>query len=362
MTDVQKFFSKKSNTLRDVIAVIDNNEKGIAVVVDDNERLLATITDGDIRRALLAGLSLDDSVDASLRLRDAGGPYRPVSASSDSSDGKLLEIMRQEMVAHVPLVSGEGRVVRVVSRLDLAESQSGAPQAVVMTGGLGQRMRPLTDSLPKPMLPLAGKPILEHTIARLKAAGISHVSFTTHYRGDVIEDHFGDGARHDMKFSYFNEDEPLGTAGSIGHLDSDADPLLVINGDIVTGMNVEAMFAFHEEQTATLTVAVKEEVIKFPFGVITQTDGIVSSIDEKPESQVFINAGIYLLSREARLSIPRDRKYDMTDLIADLIKQGKRVACFPIHEYWIDIGQMSDYEKAQLDHAVTGANNTDEAE
>ena len=351
MTEILNFLTNREDSLRDVISLIDRNELGIAVVVDESGHLQATITDGDVRRALLAGLSLDDSVESSLRLRDAQGPPTPVFADSTTSDGELLEIMRRDEVSHIPVTDETGRVVRVATRLELMEHQSNVPQAVVMAGGFGKRLRPLTEKLPKPMLLLDGKPILEHSISHLKSAGVSEVMFTTHYRGDVIENHFGDGTERQMKYSYFNEQEPLGTAGAIGQLNSDADPLLVLNGDIVTEMNVEAMLSFHEEQSATMTIAVKEEVINFPFGVVTQQAGVVTSVDEKPESQVFVNAGIYLLSKEAQRSIPQGRKYDMTDLISDLIERGDKVACFPIYEYWIDVGRMSDYEQAQRDRS-----------
>ena len=224
-------------------------------------------------------------------------------------------------------------------------------QAVVMAGGFGTRLSPLTDELPKSMLPVGDRPILEIIIEQLRQSGISRVNLATHYKKDIIARHFGDGQAFGVEIQYVEEDQPLGTAGALSLLAASDEPMLVINGDILTHVNFRNMLEFHREHQADMTVAVRHHEYQLPYGVVT-TDGLkIKSISEKPMVRHLINAGIYLLHPSVRQYIPSGQRYDMPDLIEKLLEDGRRVVSFPIGEYWIDIGQAEDYQKARADVA-----------
>jgi dTDP-glucose pyrophosphorylase/CBS domain-containing protein len=337
-------------SIRDVLACIDRNGEGIALVVTADARLLTTITDGDVRRAILDGVEPLAPVSV-LQQRRLSGPHPlPLTASSDTSPAELLRLMTQEGLRHVPLLDADGRVVGIGLLSELLKEHELPIRAVIMAGGLGKRMMPLTRDVPKPMLLLGGKPLLERIVAQLRDAGIRQVNVTTHYRGDVIQDHFGDGSEFGVEIQYVGEDRPLGTAGALAKLPRSREPLLVINGDIVTGLDFRAMLEFHHREHADMSVAVREQEWQIPYGVVdVQPDGQLRSIVEKPVQRYFINAGIYLLNPSVLQTIEADVACDMPELIARVVAEKRRVVCFPIREYWQDIGQLQDYEKVKSD-------------
>jgi NDP-sugar pyrophosphorylase family protein len=224
-------------------------------------------------------------------------------------------------------------------------------RAVVMAGGLGTRLRPLTEHLPKPLLPVGDRPLIEHILGQLHAGGVRHVSVTTHYKPDAIKEHLGDGRRFGVDIDYVTEDAPLGTAGALGMMPPWGSTLLVVNGDILTRMNYRAMLDFHREHRAVLTVGVRQYEMQVPYGVI-EADGVdVRAISEKPVLRFFVNAGVYLLEPELHPRLSTGTRTDMTEVIEDLVEAGDRVVSFPISEYWVDIGQLQDYEQAKADVA-----------
>ena len=220
-----------------------------------------------------------------------------------------------------------------------------------MAGGFGKRLMPLTEKCPKPMLPVNGKPILEHLVGKLRAAGIQHVSISTHYLAESIIDHFHDGKDFGVNIEYVGEDQPMGTAGALAKVAVGDLPLLVVNGDILTSIDFRAMLEFHREHSADMTVAVQQYEVRIPYGVITTNGVDAVRIVEKPTLRNFVNAGIYLVQPSVCKMVPPDRTFDMPDLITSLISAQKRVICFPIHEYWLDIGHMEQYERASTDAA-----------
>lgn len=329
-------------SIRGVMAGI-GNAHGIALVVDEHRRLLGTVTDGDIRRAILAGVDLDQEVSALLNKR------RPLTAPMGTPGSRLLQMMNEAELRHIPLVNEEGQVEDVAVLEELVRDYELPLTAVVMAGGFGTRLRPLTEDLPKPMLPLGDRPLLEHLIDQLRKSGIRRLNITTHYKGEVIEDHFKDGRDFGISIRYVDEERPLGTAGALSLLDAHDEPVLVINGDIVTRVDLRAMLDFHLEHCADMTVAVHQYEFQVPYGVV-ELDGVdVCGISEKPIKRFMINAGIYLLSPAACRRVPPGHRYDMTDLIRDLTAEGRRVIGFPIQEYWIDVGRLEDYKRAQSD-------------
>ena len=221
-----------------------------------------------------------------------------------------------------------------------------------MAGGYGKRLMPLTESVPKPMLPVNGRPLLEHTLDKLRQSGIRSVNVATHHLSESIVKHFKDGSDFGVELQYFKETEPLGTAGGLAKMGSGPDPLLVINGDVLTSLDVRAMLDFHREHQALLTVGVRQYDIEVPFGVV-ETQGVqVVGIQEKPVLRHFINAGIYMADRSVCSLVPEGKRFDMPDLIKAVIQSGGRVISFPVREYWIYIGRIEQYQKAELDLAA----------
>ena len=336
------------SSIREVMACIERNGTGIALVADSKRRLIDTVTDGDIRRVVLAGMDLDLPVQA-LMERRAPVPYpTPLTAPVGTANAKLLRMMNEYTLRHIPIVDDTGRVVDMALLSDLVKESQLPLTAVVMAGGYGTRLRPLTKDLPKPMLPVGGRPLLELIIEQLRQAGIQRVNVATHHRAEKIIKHFGDGKAFGVEIKYVTEARPLGTAGALGLMEASNEPLLVINGDVLTRVDFRAMLDYHREHGADLTVAVRRYDWQMPYGVIECEGPRVRQVREKPLFGFLVNAGIYLLEPSVHHYIPQGR-FDMTDLIKRLLEDRRPVVSFPIIEYWLDIGQHEDYEQAQKD-------------
>ncbi|WP_323720982.1 nucleotidyltransferase family protein [Acetomicrobium sp.] len=346
---LESFLLKPSVSMHQVMALIDKNGKGIALIVDEKRRLLGTVTDGDIRRAILARMDLEKPV-SELLARKVNSPYpKPLAAPVGTDRLTLLQMMKEHGVRHIPLLDTNGCVADLVTLDDLLPDQVVSMQAVIMAGGLGKRLLPLTEDTPKPMLPVGGKPLMERIIEQLRGSGINRINISTYYKAEKIINYFGDGSRFGVKLNYINENQPLGTAGALGLIEGVEGPLLVINGDVISQVNYRAMVAYHQEHKADLTVAVSKYDLKVPYGVV-ESDGVfIREILEKPSFSFFVNAGIYLLEPSVYDYIPKNEHFDMTNLIECLIKARRAVVSFPIVEYWLDIGQHVDYYKAQED-------------
>jgi dTDP-glucose pyrophosphorylase len=336
-------------TLHDAMATIDRTAKGIVLVTDENRRLINTVTDGDIRRAILSGLDLNVSIRMLLERRPLTPYPQAITAPVGTSDAELIHLMNKHVIRHVPLLDDQDRVTDLALLADLVKEYAPPLRAVVMAGGLGKRLRPLTEDVPKPMLPVGGRPLMEHIIGQLCRAGIKQVSITTHYKPEAIVEHFGDGRGFGVQIDYMHEDRPLGTAGALGLMPPWNSTLLVVNGDILTRLNYQSMLAYHRENRAALTVAACQYDVQVPYGVLECDGPRVSRIQEKPTYRFFTNAGIYLVQPEVRQFLPNGQRYDMTDLIEALVAAGWSVMNFPILEYWLDIGQAEDYRQAQED-------------
>ena len=346
MTLDDSLFMGRDGTLRDAMRCIDANRTGIALVADGERRLLGTVTDGDIRRAILADIDLDTPLPGVLAARAEPAATAPAG----TGPAELLKLMADWEVRHLPLLDEAGRVVDVALLTDLVRDYELPIAAMVMAGGFGSRLLPLTQSTPKPMLPVGDRPVLEHIIDQLRVSGIRQVSVATHFRPEVISSHFGDGSRFGVEISYVHEDEPLGTAGALGLLDDGEEPLLVMNGDILTRINLQAMIEFHRDHRADMTVAVKREEIELPYGVVALAGEQVTDIEEKPVIRHFSSAGVYLVGQKARRLVEPGRPLDMPDLIREVVRSGGTVVGFPLREYWIDIGRIEEYDRARDDH------------
>ena len=349
MSDLNSLLVSPDQTIREVMACIDRNAKGIALVVDEERRLIGTLSDGDIRRAILAGTSLDTPANELLALK-ASSPYpEPITAPLGSQRSKLLEQMQEAGIRQIPLLDDEGRVADLVTLDELLPQQTLPIQAVIMAGGFGTRLHPLTEKLPKPMLPVGDRPLMEIIIDQLRQAGIRRVNIATHYLSEKIMTHFGDGQGFGVELNYVTEDRPLGTVGALGLMEPPDGPVLVINGDILTRVDFRAMLAFHRKHEADLTVAVRQYDLQVPYGVVESEGPRVRRVREKPMLQFLVSAGIYLLEPSVHRYIPNGESFDMTDLIEHLLDDGRTVVSFPVVEYWLDVGQLNDYQRAQDD-------------
>jgi dTDP-glucose pyrophosphorylase/CBS domain-containing protein len=336
------------HTLRDAVAMIDRTREGIALITDGSGRLIGTVTDGDIRRGLLSGVRLEEPL-ATLQQVRPDAPQRPVSARLGTGAAELIELMRQHQIRQIPLVDQQSRPIELRTLSDLQPELEAPFQALVMAGGLGRRLRPLTDEMPKPMLPVGGRPLMEHVIEQLRAAGIQRVNISTHYKPERIVEHFRDGQHFGVHVHYVTEERPLGTAGALALLERSREPVLVLNGDILTNIDYKAFFNYHCETGAVLTVGVRSYEVEVPYGVVESEGVHVRGLAEKPTLRFFVNAGMYVVGPAALERVPREQRFDMTDLIARLIAEGLPVVAFPIHEYWLDIGRHDDYHRAQND-------------
>lgn len=339
--DLKKYLAAPSDTIRKAIELIDRNKDGIVLVVE-KEKLVGTITDGDIRRFLLNGRSVEELCEKVMW-------KTPTTALAGSTPEELRALLKKYRLTSIPLVDKEHRPVGVVSFRDLWEQA--APEshfAVIMAGGEGKRLRPITESIPKPMIEVGGKPVLENIVTGLAKSGIKDIQISLNYRGDIIENHFGDGSRFGVSIGYLREEKKLGTAGALSLLPSlPARPFLVMNGDVMTNVNYQRMFEFHKQHRAAITVAATMYHFRIPYGVLETAGQFVMGLKEKPSQNFLCNAGIYIVDPEMVEMIPQDESYDMIHLMDAAMKEGLPVAAFPIHEYWLDIGQKEDLDKAR---------------
>jgi dTDP-glucose pyrophosphorylase len=341
-------------TLRDVVRVIERTRRLIAALVDADGRLKGVLSDGDIRRGILAGLELDSlAVNAMTREPIVG----PAAARSD----ELLAIMLSHGVAAIPLVDEAGRFVRVVQTFDFSViSQSwvggeGYVAAVIMAGGEGRRLLPLTLERPKPMINIGGVPLLERQIRAVVASGLKRIFIATYYLGHVIEAHFGDGSEFGAEISYLREPERMGTAGALSLLPRLADgPILVINGDVLTSSDFGKLLDFHRETQAFATIAAMIHRVEIPFGVLKVDGHRACAIEEKPSHSFLCNAGIYVLTPKVIGLVPPKVQIDMTEVMTRAIARGHRVTVFPLHEYWADIGDPGDLAQALQQFSKVG--------
>lgn len=331
--------------ISEVVAIIDRTALGLALVVDEVGRLRRTVTDGDIRRAMIAQTPFTGPISA----LPPGPADGPLTAPAGTLRHDLLHLMHDRRLRHVPLVNANGRVVDLVVLNDLMDETEPPFQAVLMAGGFGTRLRPLTETLPKPMLQVGDRPIIEHIVNQMRDCGIRRIDVTTHYLAEQIKSHLGDGQDFGVDISYVNELKPLGTAGALSLIERPNKTTLVMNGDVLTRIDFRAMYDFHRDRSADLTVALCPYSIKVPYGVAAFQGDYLTAIQEKPTFNYMINAGIYLLEGSVFEFIPRGRRFDMPSVIDALLAEKRSVAAFPIREYWLDIGQPDDYLRAQED-------------
>lgn len=329
-------------SLKGAIAAIDNSALRIAIVVDPDNRLLGTVTDGDVRRALLRNSPLD--IPVAEVMCDT-----PLAAERDWSRERVLAIMENSAILQMPVIDKQGRVVGLETLHGLLNKRQFSNPVLLMAGGFGSRLHPLTQNCPKPLLKVGDKPILEIILERCINAGFSQFYISTHYMSDMVRDHFGDGRRWGVSISYVHEDTPLGTAGALGLLPHDEihQPMLIMNGDVMTALNFAELLHYHEQHGSLATMCVREYEYQVPYGVIQSEGHLIRSMVEKPVHKYFVNAGVYVLSPDLIRTVSSGTPLDMPLLLEQAISAGQHVAMFPLHEYWLDVGRPDDFQRAQ---------------
>lgn len=342
----QVFLNNKAN-LKDAMKILNDFASRIVIIVEEsNNNLVGTITDGDIRRGLLRGLTLEASVVEVMNTS-------PVTASFSMNSDTIHNILRQEGILAIPIVDNNKKVVGLETIDSLDINSNSDVSVVLMAGGFGKRLYPLTNNLPKPMLTVGIKPILENIIENFVSQGFRNFYISTFYKSEIIKNHFKDGRHLAANIQYINEEEPLGTAGALWFLkDKIKTPFIVMNGDLLVKINFKHLIDFHLNYNALATMCVRESTYQVPYGVVTMDDVNILKIQEKPTYSYFINAGIYCLNNIVFDFFNKNQYINMPTLFQEIINAGKTVCAFPIHEYWVDIGSMDDYQKATLGYVT----------
>ena len=332
------------------IAVEQLNRVGIkiALVLDDNYRLLGTISDGDFRRGMLNGLSLEDTVEKIMN-------KNPLTVNEGTSRLEILKLMNDTKILQIPIVDKNNFIIGLHLWDDISVQVRYSNIMVIMAGGKGSRLHPQTENRPKPMLLVAGIPILEHIIKRARSQGFNHFIIAINYLGQIIEDYFKDGQKFGVKIDYLREDVPLGTAGALSLLSHKPErAFIVTNGDVITDINYSNFLDYHMVQNAAATVAVHTHEFQIPYGVL-QINGLeVESYEEKPIVSSFINAGVYALDPNILDFIKEPKFRDMPEILDISRDLNKKVIVYPLHESWIDIGRPIDLEIANKNNSREG--------
>lgn len=349
--DLSAFLVNRHTSLHDTLALIDANGAGIAVVAEPDGTFIDLATDGDIRRAILSGMHIDEPIQRVLDIKRATNSRAPITVKVDDPPALTLLLMERLDLHQMPVLDALGRIQKVVHRDSLAMRPRIEPghSAVVMAGGFGTRLRPLTERTPKPMLKVAGTPILEYSIRRLARSGIERIYVTVHYKSDQIVEHFGDGRRFGVDIEYVHETVPLGTAGSVGAVDHGGKSMVVMNGDVITDCDFRALVSFAASGGSDIAMAVTPYEVHVPYGVVGVEGTEVTDIQEKPVRRFYINSGIYVVSPAACALIPKGVRFDMTDLARVAVESGRRVNAYPMVEYWRDVGTVDDLQRVSVE-------------
>ncbi len=351
----EKALISKTSTIQDAIETIDQHRMQAAFIVDEERKLLGMVTDRDIRRGLLRRISLDAPITEIMN-------SSPTTVPEGMEHQQIINLLESTRFRHLPMIDSKGRVTNIVFLNDLPHTLHRDNWVVVMVGGFGSRLRPLTDDCPKPMLKVGNKPLLETILENFIQYGFHRFFLSVNYKSEIIENHFGDGTKWDVSIQYLREEQPLGTAGALSLLsEKPKSPLIIMNGDLLTKINFHQLMEFHVQHEASATMCVREYDFQVPYGVVSMDleKHEIRQISEKPVHRFFVNAGVYVLQPEVLSLIPSQEYYDMPTLFDQLIQQKFVTSAFPIREYWLDIGQKDDLIRANGEFAYIFSNNTE---
>ncbi|WP_420906588.1 nucleotidyltransferase family protein [Candidatus Magnetaquiglobus chichijimensis] len=335
---------RPDQSILEAVRVIDKGALRLALVTDAAEHLLGVVTDGDVRRALLKRVDMKEPVMTIMNIS-------PTFARPADSRERILAMMHAKRIEHVPIVDDEGRMMGLETMHNLSVPAPRDNWVVLMAGGLGSRLAPLTDVIPKPLLKVGSKPILEVILESFISHGFHRFFLSVNYRREMIKEYFGDGSAWGVEIVYLEENGRLGTAGSLSLFpEKPTQPFFVMNGDLLTRINFNHVLNFHLEHQSRATLCVRKVEQTVPYGVVRLDAHRLVTIEEKPVQEYFVNAGIYLLDPEVLPLIPPNQYFDMPTLFQAIIKQGETTAAFPFLDYWMDIGRMGDFRQACRDY------------
>lgn len=338
----RKLLVEPGLSLVDAVKRLDEGAKRILIVVDKHDRLIGTVTDGDIRRALIRQTELTAPISEIMNTN-------PKSATHAWSRLRLLSFMERTDLLQLPIVDEKNKVIGVTFLYELLKKPRIDNPVCLMAGGFGTRLKPLTDSCPKPMLTVGDKPILEIILERFIEAGFWRFYISTHYMANTIKGYFGNGSDRDVEINYLDEKEPLGTGGALSLLPKEEinAPLILMNGDLLTNLDFLSLLSHHELSQSKLTMCLREYEQQVPFGVVNTQKGEVKSIVEKPVNRYHVNAGIYVMEPSVIAGLEKSQYVDMPDVVNRLLKQKASIGYYEVSEDWLDIGRLDDFKKAQ---------------
>ncbi|MBT4408885.1 MAG: NTP transferase domain-containing protein [Bacteroidetes bacterium] len=344
MYKVNEIKISPDTSIRKALEIIDWGAMKIALITDENDKLIGTLTDGDIRRGLLQGMGMEDQIITIYN-------RTPIVCRITDPKEKVIQTAISRRIYQIPLVNDKGQVVKLAEIDHLIRKEKHPNTIVLMAGGMGRRLLPLTENPPKPMLQVGGRPILETLISRLQQQGFSNIIISINYKGEQIKEYFEDGRKFGVSITYLEEHQKMGTAGSLGLLKTTpGDPVMVMNGDILTNVNFENLLDFHNQAGAAATMCIREYGLEVPYGVVRLNQDNIIAIEEKPVQQFYVNAGIYVLNPSVISNIPKDQPIDMTQVFEKLVKSNAITVSFPIREFWMDIGKLEDYNRANNEY------------
>jgi dTDP-glucose pyrophosphorylase len=328
-----------SSSFKEVINSLDNSALQIVLVVEKN-KLVGVITDGDVRRHLLDEADLINSTSKKLMNTDF------ISVRQETDISEVRSLMKTHQIHQIPVLDEYRNLIGLHHIDHFDDSVSYSNSVIIMAGGLGQRLHPYTLDVPKPMLPVNGRPMIESLINKLSEQGFNNIYISINYKGEQIEDHFGDGSEFGVSINYLRESSPMGTAGSLSLVPNVDNSMLILNGDVVTNLDFSRVIRYHEKTSALATVCLRNHEVQIPYAVARSSGKSILELTEKPTISYPVNAGIYVLSPEALARIPKE-KFDMTELLDGMLDEGLTVNGFPMHEHWRDIGTPDDYKEVQ---------------
>jgi len=337
---LSKFVIPETATIRDAMSAINDNFREVVLVQNGAGAIIGVITDGDIRRGLLAGLSMEASA-ASVMSR------KFISVGQGAARAEVIDLMKALRIRQLPIITSAGSLLGIHFLEEIITPATVDNIAVIMAGGRGSRLRPITEKCPKPMVPVAGRPILEWIVLHLVGSGIRRIFLAINYLGHIVEEHFGDGTRFGCRIDYLREDKELGTGGALGLLRiTPEEPILVLNGDQLTRIDVQRFIERHRESGAAATMAVGSYQHEVPFGVVHEAGGYVTHLEEKPSLTMLVNRGMYVLEPSVLSAVPPDTFFPITELFERLIQSGRSVAVYLSDEDWLDVARPADLRKA----------------
>lgn len=340
MKDWKDISVTRIEPIQRALEILNRSGAKIVLVTDEHQKLIGTITDGDIRRGLLKGIQINQSVDFVMNVK-------PLSLPENSSRSEIIHLMREKSILQIPLIDTSGKICEVITLDEYLRIEKKENEVLLLAGGLGSRLSSLTANCPKSMLKIGNKPILETIIETFRDQGYHNFCLCVNYLSNVIVDHFKDGSEIGVKIRYIKEEKRLGTAGPLSlHEPINTLPIIVMNADLLTKINFNDLIKFHQSHSNDVTVCLRQYDVQIPFGVVSLENDRIKEIQEKPTKNYFVSSGIYVFKPEVLKYVPGDSFYDMPTFLEDLIKNNRKVGGYPFYDYWIDIGRIDDYEKA----------------